>query len=57
MSTDLPASAALVIAGLAAEGKTIVQGLKHLDRSNENIEDKLRKLGAKLTRFHNAISF
>lgn len=56
MSTDLRASAALVIAGLAAEGKTIVQGLKHLDRGYEDIEGKLRKLGAKLTRVHNAIS-
>lgn len=50
MATDLRASAALVIAGLAAEGKTIVQGLHHLDRGYENIEYKLKKLGAKLDR-------
>ena len=56
MSTDLRASAALVIAGLAAEGTTIVQGLKHLDRGYEDIEGKLRKLGAKLTRVHHPIA-
>lgn len=50
MSTDLRASAALVIAGLAAEGKTVVQGLKHLDRGYEDIEGKLRGLGANLRR-------
>ncbi len=48
--TDLRASAAMVLAGLAAEGKTIVQGLQHLDRGYENIEDKLRGLGAKIRR-------
>nr|WP_228015612.1 UDP-N-acetylglucosamine 1-carboxyvinyltransferase [Synechocystis salina] len=56
MSTDLRASAALVIAGLAAEGKTIVQGLRHLDRGYEDIEGKLRKLGAKLTRIEQPVS-
>ena len=50
MATDLRASAALVLAGLAAEGKTTVRGLHHLDRGYENIEDKLRGLGAKLAR-------
>lgn len=50
MATDLRASAALVLAGLAAEGKTIVQGLHHLDRGYDNIEGKLRQLGAKLQR-------
>ncbi|WP_413467365.1 UDP-N-acetylglucosamine 1-carboxyvinyltransferase [Pleurocapsa sp. FMAR1] len=50
MATDLRASAALVIAGLAAEGKTTVHGLHHLDRGYENLEDKLRSLGAKLER-------
>ena len=54
MSTDLRASAALVLAGLAAEGTTIVQGLHHLDRGYENIEGKLRQLGANIERitFH-----
>ena len=50
MATDLRASAALVLAGLAAEGKTTVRGLHHLDRGYENLENKLRGLGAKLER-------
>lgn len=50
MATDLRASAALVLAGLAADGKTIVQGLHHLDRGYENLEEKLRGLGANIVR-------
>jgi UDP-N-acetylglucosamine 1-carboxyvinyltransferase len=50
MATDLRASAALVIAGLAAQGKTIVQGLHHLERGYDNLEGKLRGLGAKIKR-------
>ena len=50
MGTDLRASAAMVLAGLAAEGKTIVQGLHHLDRGYDQIESKLQKLGAKIRR-------
>ena len=50
MATDLRASAALVIAGLAARGTTVVKGLHHLDRGYEDIEGKLRKLGAKIER-------
>jgi UDP-N-acetylglucosamine 1-carboxyvinyltransferase len=50
LATDLRASAALVLAGLAAEGKTIIQGLQHLDRGYDNLEAKLRLLGAKLQR-------
>ncbi|BFM40907.1 UDP-N-acetylglucosamine 1-carboxyvinyltransferase [Synechocystis sp. LKSZ1] len=50
MSTDLRASAALVIAGLAAEGTTVIQGLKHLDRGYEDIVSKLKGLGANLRR-------
>ncbi|MBF2020624.1 MAG: UDP-N-acetylglucosamine 1-carboxyvinyltransferase [Hydrococcus sp. C42_A2020_068] len=50
MATDLRASAALVLAGLTAEGKTIVQGLHHLDRGYDNLEGKLSQLGAKLRR-------
>ncbi|NEP02872.1 MAG: UDP-N-acetylglucosamine 1-carboxyvinyltransferase, partial [Symploca sp. SIO2E9] len=48
--SDLRASAALVIAGLAAEGKTTIQGLHHLDRGYENLEAKLQKVGARLQR-------
>ncbi|MBE9115577.1 UDP-N-acetylglucosamine 1-carboxyvinyltransferase [Lusitaniella coriacea LEGE 07157] len=50
MATDLRASAALVLAGLAAEGMTIVKGLHHLDRGYEDLETKLQNLGAKLER-------
>jgi UDP-N-acetylglucosamine 1-carboxyvinyltransferase len=50
MATDLRASAALVLAGLAAEGETIIKGLHHLDRGYDRIEEKLRNLGANLYR-------
>ncbi|MFN5980026.1 MAG: UDP-N-acetylglucosamine 1-carboxyvinyltransferase, partial [Pseudanabaena sp.] len=50
MATDLRASAALVIAGLAADGETKVMGLHHLDRGYDRIEEKLRNVGAKLYR-------
>jgi UDP-N-acetylglucosamine 1-carboxyvinyltransferase len=50
MATDLRASAALVVAGLFANGMTTVEGLHHLDRGYENIESKLRNLGAKIDR-------
>jgi UDP-N-acetylglucosamine 1-carboxyvinyltransferase len=48
--TDLRASAALVLAALAAQGKTTIQGLHHLDRGYDNIEAKLRGLGAHIER-------
>ena len=50
VATDLRASAALVLAALAAEGKTTIQGLHHLDRGYDNLEAKLRQLGARLQR-------
>lgn len=50
MATDLRASAALVLAGLAAEGETQMQGLHHLDRGYDQLEAKLRNLGATLYR-------
>lgn len=50
MASDLRASAALVIAGLVARGKTIVNRIYHLDRGYENIDSKLRKLGAWIER-------
>ena len=49
-STDLRAGAALVIAGLTAQGKTQVGCLHHIDRGYENIEEKFRNLGAKIER-------
>jgi UDP-N-acetylglucosamine 1-carboxyvinyltransferase len=39
-----------VVAGLAAKGVTTIQGLHHLDRGYDNLEDKLRQLGARLER-------
>ena len=50
MASDLRASAALVIAGLAAKGKTQVNRVYHIDRGYENIDGKLRKLGARIER-------
>ena len=57
VSTDLRAAAALVIAGLAAQGITAVQNLKHLDRGYEALEGKLRQLGAKLQRSADSCPF
>jgi UDP-N-acetylglucosamine 1-carboxyvinyltransferase len=50
MASDLRASAALVIAGLAAKGTTTVNRIYHLDRGYENIDGKLRGLGARVER-------
>jgi len=50
MATDLRASAALVLAGLAAKGKTTISRIYHIDRGYEKIEEKLRKLGADIKR-------
>jgi len=50
MASDLRASAALVIAGLAARGTTEVSRVYHIDRGYENIDGKLRQLGAKIVR-------
>ena len=50
MATDLRASASLVMAGLAAEGETIVERIYHIDRGYERIEEKLTQLGATIRR-------
>ncbi|XP_076037911.1 LOW QUALITY PROTEIN: UDP-N-acetylglucosamine 1-carboxyvinyltransferase-like [Oratosquilla oratoria] len=50
MATDLRASASLVLAGLVAEGETLVQRIYHVDRGYERIEEKLRQLGATIER-------
>ena len=50
-STDLRAGAALIIAGIIAEGRTEIYNLGHIDRGYENIEEKFRKLGANIERF------
>ena len=50
MATDLRASASLVIAGLVAQGETVIDRIYHLDRGYERIEEKLAKLGASVRR-------
>ncbi len=55
MATDLRASASLIIAGLAAEGETIIDRIYHLDRGYECIEEKLAQLGARIRRLSNQV--
>lgn len=50
MATDLRASASLVLAGLAAEGETLIDRIYHIDRGYERIEEKLAQLGANIQR-------
>ena len=50
MATDLRASASLILAGLVAEGETVVDRIYHIDRGYERIEEKLSYLGADITR-------
>jgi len=50
MASDLRASAALVVAGLAAHGRTTIHRVYHIDRGYENIDEKLRSLGARVWR-------
>ena len=50
MASDLRASAALVLAGLVAQGETEVSRVYHLDRGYENLVGKLKSLGAKIRR-------
>jgi UDP-N-acetylglucosamine 1-carboxyvinyltransferase len=53
MATDLRASASLILAGLCAEGETVVDRIYHIDRGYERIEEKLNYLGANITRLPN----
>ena len=50
MATDLRASASLILAGLVADGETVIDRIYHLDRGYENIEEKLSGLGARIRR-------
>jgi UDP-N-acetylglucosamine 1-carboxyvinyltransferase len=50
MATDLRASASLILAGLAAEGKTVIDRVYHLDRGYDRMEEKLKLLGARVKR-------
>jgi len=52
MATDLRASAGLVLAGLVANGETLVDRIYHIDRGYERIEEKLTQLGAQIRRSH-----
>ena len=52
MATDLRASASLVIAGLVAEGQTLIDRIYHLDRGYDRMESKLRGIGADIERIH-----
>ena len=54
MASDLRASAALILAGLAAEGETWVQRIYHLDRGYDAFDQKLQHLGAKVERLTEA---
>ena len=48
--TDLRGGGALVVAGLSAKGRTIIEATEHIDRGYENIEENLRRLGAEIKR-------
>jgi UDP-N-acetylglucosamine 1-carboxyvinyltransferase len=50
MATDLRASVSLILAALTTKGKSVINRIYHLDRGYENIEKKLRKVGAKIRR-------
>ena len=50
LASDLRAAASLVLAGLAAKGKTIIEGVHHLDRGYEQMEEKLALCGADIYR-------
>jgi UDP-N-acetylglucosamine 1-carboxyvinyltransferase len=52
MATDLRASVSLIIAALTTEGKSLINRIYHLDRGYENIEKKLKKVGAKIRRVY-----
>lgn len=54
MATDLRASSSLVIAGLAAEGETVINRVYHLDRGYERLEEKLAACGARIERLRDA---
>lgn len=50
LATDLRAGAALVLAGMSAEGTTYIEGVSHIDRGYEQLDKKLRLLGAAIRR-------
>ena len=52
MATDLRASACLIVAGLVADGETVIDRAYHIDRGYERIEEKLQRVGADIERIH-----
>lgn len=56
-ASDLRAGAALAVAGLMAEGTSIIDNLHHIDRGYENFEEKIRQLGGKIERYNNEDGF
>ena len=52
MAPDLRASVSLILAALSAKGKSVINRIYHLDRGYENIEKKLKKVGAKIRRLN-----
>ena len=52
VATDLRAGASMIIAGLVAQGKTVVSDIRHIDRGYEHIVDKLKALGADIERIN-----
>ena len=55
MATDLRASASLVVAALCARGKTTISRIYHLDRGYQRLDEKLRSLGASVTRISESV--
>jgi len=55
-ASDLRASAGLVLAGLVANGETVIDRVYHIDRGYERIVEKLRGVGAKIERLHGTVS-
>ena len=55
-ASDLRASACLVLAGLVAEGETVVERVYHIDRGYEKIEAKLRAVGAEIERVRESVT-
>jgi UDP-N-acetylglucosamine 1-carboxyvinyltransferase len=55
LASDLRASASLVLAALVADGETIIDRVYHLDRGYENIEEKLKSVGAQIRRVGNIL--
>ena len=52
MATDLRASVSLILAALSAKGKSVINRIYHLDRGYENIEKKLKRVGARIRRIN-----